>query len=84
MIILKANLGMLFGQFHVIKNPKKNLEQIFPPMGFERSTMGLDNVEEYSKRTRSHVQFAPTHHAGQLKQQWEPSSYLKENAEKDE
>lgn len=59
-----TNLGMLFRQLHIVKNPKKNLKQILPPMRLEGCTMGFNDVEEYCQGARPDVQLTPTNHAG--------------------
>lgn len=69
---------MLLRQFHIIEDSEENLEEILPPMWFERRAMCLNNIEKYCQRARSYVQFAPAHYAGQFKQQRKPSSHLKE------
>jgi len=55
---------MLFGQLHIVKNPEKDLEKVFPPMRLEGCTMSFDDVEEYCQRARPDVQLTPTHNAG--------------------
>lgn len=54
---------MLFGQLHIVKNSKKDLEKIFPPMRFEGRTMSLNNVEEHRQRACPDVQLTSTHNA---------------------
>jgi len=36
---------MLFRQLHIIKNPKKNLKEVLPPMRLEGCTMSFDDIK---------------------------------------
>lgn len=37
---------MLFRKFHVVEDSEQDLEEIFPPMGFERSSVRLHDVKK--------------------------------------
>lgn len=41
-----VNLGVRFGQFHIVKDSEEHLEQIFPPVWLERRAVGFDDVEK--------------------------------------
>ena len=52
-------LCLLFRQFHVVKYPEQDLEQVSPPVGLERISIGFDYLEEHCQRSRSHIKFTP-------------------------
>lgn len=55
---------MLLGQFHVIEDSEKNLEEILPPMRFKGRAVSLDDIKEYCQCARPNIQLTSAHHAG--------------------